>query len=172
MSRLRRFLSPQVADLVRSGDEAALDSHRREIVVLFCDLRGFTAFAESSEPEEVMDVLGGYHRALGELIHHHEGTLERFTGDGLMVFFNDPVPCDDPAARAVRLALDMRDRVSELEARLVAARARPGLLGRAGAGLRHARPGRLRGPVRLRRHRHASPTWRRGCAPRRRRVRC
>ena len=115
MSRLRRFLSPQVADLVRSGDEAALDSHRREIVVLFCDLRGFTAFAESSEPEEVMDVLGGYHRALGELIHHHEGTLERFTGDGLMVFFNDPVPCDDPAARAVRLALDMRARVSELE---------------------------------------------------------
>ena len=116
MGRLRRFLSPQVADLVRTGDETALDSHRREIVVLFCDLRGFTAFAESSEPEEVMDVLGGYHRALGELIHHHEGTLERFTGDGLMVFFNDPVPCDDPAERAVRLALDMRSRVRELEA--------------------------------------------------------
>jgi adenylate cyclase len=115
MGRLRRFLSPQVAELVRSGDESALLSHRREVVVLFCDLRGFTAFAESSEPEEVMGVLGSYHEALGRLIHHHEGTLERFTGDGLMVFFNDPVPCDDPVERAVRLGLDMRERVRELE---------------------------------------------------------
>ncbi len=115
MGRLRRFLSPQVADLVRSGDESALNSHRREIVVLFCDLRGFTSFAESSEPEEVMGVLGGYHAVLGELIHRYEGTLERFTGDGLMVFFNDPVPCDDPTERAVRMALAMRDQVRDLE---------------------------------------------------------
>ena len=115
VGRLHRFLAPQVADLVRSGDESALASHRREIVVLFCDLRGFTRFAESSEPEEVMGVLREYHEALGELIHQHEGTLERFTGDGLMVFFNDPVPCDDPAQRAVRLGLDMRERVRRLE---------------------------------------------------------
>jgi len=115
MGRLRRFLAPQVAELVRSGDESALRSHRREIVVLFCDLCGFTSFAESSEPEEVMGVLGEYHEALGELIHRYEGTLERFTGDGLMVFFNDPLPCDEPALRAVRMALDMRQRVRKLE---------------------------------------------------------
>jgi adenylate cyclase len=90
MNRLRRFLSPQVAELViNSGDDSVLGSHRREIVVVFCDLRGFTSFAESSEPEEVMGVLSEYHKALGELIFRYEGTLERFTGDGLMVFFND-----------------------------------------------------------------------------------
>ncbi len=115
MNRLRRFLPPQVADLVMdSGDEGVLGSHRREIVVVFCDLRGFTAFAESSEPEEVMGVLGEYHAALGELIDRFEGTLERFTGDGLMVFFNDPIPCDDPAGRAVGMAIAMRQRVDEL----------------------------------------------------------
>jgi adenylate cyclase len=115
MSRLRRFLSPQVADLViNSGDESVLGSHRREIVVVFCDLRGFTAFAESSEPEEVMGVLGQYHAALGELIFRYEGTLERFTGDGLMVFFNDPIPLEDPTQRAVEMALVMRDRVAGL----------------------------------------------------------
>jgi class 3 adenylate cyclase len=115
MSRLRRFLSPQVADLViNSGDESVLGSHRREIVVVFCDLRGFTAFAESSEPEEVMGVLGEYHAALGELIFRYEGTLERFTGDGLMVFFNDPIPLEDPTQRAVEMALVMRDRVAGL----------------------------------------------------------
>ena len=93
MNRLRRFLSPQVAELViNSGDDSFLRSHRREIVVVFCDLRGFTPFAESSEPEEVMAVLEEYHAALGELIYRYEGTLERFTGDGLMVFFNDPIP--------------------------------------------------------------------------------
>jgi class 3 adenylate cyclase len=113
--RLRRFLAPQVADLVLSaGDESVLDSHRREIVVVFCDLRGFTRFAESSEPEEVMAVLKEYHAAIGDLIFRFEGTLERFTGDGVMVFFNDPVPCDDPALRAVRMALAMRSRVREL----------------------------------------------------------
>ncbi|HEX5907368.1 MAG TPA: response regulator [Propionibacteriaceae bacterium] len=117
MKRLRRFLSPQVAELViNSGDDSVLGSHRREIVVVFCDLRGFTAFAESSEPEEVMGVLGEYHAALGELIFRYEGTLERFTGDGLMVFFNDPIPLDDPTQRAVEMALAMRDRVAGLVA--------------------------------------------------------
>ena len=115
MNRLRRFLSPQVAELViSSGDDSFLGSHRREIVVVFCDLRGFTAFAESSEPEEVMGVLSEYHTALGELIFRYEGTLERFTGDGLMVFFNDPIPLDKPAQRAVEMALTMRDRVGTL----------------------------------------------------------
>ncbi|MET0787900.1 MAG: response regulator [Cellulomonas sp.] len=115
LSRLRRFLPPQLADLViDSGDESLLDSHRREIVVVFCDLRGFTPFAEQSEPEEVMSVLREYHRALGELIDEYEGTLERFTGDGLMVFFNDPVTCEDPAWRAVAMAMAMQDRVAAL----------------------------------------------------------
>jgi class 3 adenylate cyclase len=115
MNRLRRFLSPQVADLViNSGDDSILGSHRREIVVVFCDLRGFTAFAESSEPEEVMGVLREYHAALGELIFRYEGTLERFTGDGLMVFFNDPITLEEPAQRAVEMALAMRDRVAGL----------------------------------------------------------
>jgi adenylate cyclase len=115
MNRLRRFLSPQVAELViNSGDDSVLGSHRREIVVVFCDLRGFTSFAESSEPEEVMGVLSEYHTALGELIFRYEGTLERFTGDGLMVFFNDPIPLDKPAQRAVEMALAMRDRVRTL----------------------------------------------------------
>lgn len=115
LGRLRRFLSPQLAELVvDGGDDSFLRSHRREIVVVFCDLRGFTPFAEASEPEEVMEVLGTYHRALGELIHRYEGTLERFTGDGLMVFFNDPLPCPDASARAVRMAVDMRERVRSL----------------------------------------------------------
>jgi len=115
VSRLRRFLPPQLAELVvDSGDESFLDSHRREIVVVFCDLRQFTSFAESSEPEEVMAVLKEYHAALGEVIFEYEGTLERFTGDGLMVFFNDPIPCDDPPERAVRMAVAMRDKVADL----------------------------------------------------------
>ena len=115
INRLRRFLSPQVAELViNSGDDSFLGSHRREIVVVFCDLRGFTAFAESSEPEEVMTILAEYHAALGELIFRYQGTLERFTGDGLMVFFNDPIPLDEPAHRAVEMALAMRDRVEML----------------------------------------------------------
>ncbi|MGZ4596717.1 MAG: response regulator, partial [Actinomycetes bacterium] len=115
IGRLRRFLSPQVAQLVTdSGDESMLESHRRDIVVLFCDLRGFTQFAETNEPEEVMGVLTEYFEALGDLIFRFEGTLERFTGDGLMVFFNDPLPCDDAAERAVRMADAMRTRVREL----------------------------------------------------------
>jgi adenylate cyclase len=114
-NRLRRFLSPQLADLV-VGDETLLGSHRREIVVVFTDLRNFTPFAETSEPEEVMGVLSEYHRAIGTLVHAYEGTLERFTGDGIMVFFNDPITCDDPAERAVRMALELRDAVKELSA--------------------------------------------------------
>jgi adenylate cyclase len=115
VNRLRRFLSPQVAELViNSGDDSFLRSHRREIVVVFCDLRGFTSFAESSEPEEVMSVLSEYHATLGELIFRYQGTLERFTGDGLMVFFNDPIPLDEPARRAVEMALAMHDQVETL----------------------------------------------------------
>jgi adenylate cyclase len=115
LGRLRRFLSPQLADLVvSSGDDSFLESHRREITVVFCDLRGFTAFAETVEPEDVLHVLGEYHAALGDLVHRFEGTLERFTGDGLMVFFNDPLPCPDAPERAVRMAVAMRGRVSQL----------------------------------------------------------
>jgi class 3 adenylate cyclase/CheY-like chemotaxis protein len=115
MGRLRRFLSPQLAELiVDTGDESFLESHRREIVVVFCDLRGFTPFAEASEPEEVMGVLDEYFAALGDLIFRFEGTLERFAGDGLMVFFNDPVRCDDGPARAIRMSVAMRTRVRGL----------------------------------------------------------
>jgi adenylate cyclase len=115
VGRLRRFLSPQLADLVvDSGDESFLESHRREIVVVFCDLRGFTAFAETAEPEEVMAVLSQYHHALGDLIFRFEGTLERFAGDGLMVFFNDPLPCENAPARAIRMAVAMRTRARDL----------------------------------------------------------
>lgn len=115
VGRLRRFLSPQIADLVVSaGDEAMLESHRREITAVFCDLRGFTAFADAVEPEEVMFVLGQYHEALGELIHRFKGTLEQISGDGLMVFFNDPLPCPDAPDRAVCMAVAMRNRVWEL----------------------------------------------------------
>lgn len=117
IGRLRRFFSPQVAELIVStGEERLLESHRREVTVVFCDLRGFTAFSETTEPEEVMRILREYHTALGELIFRFEGTLERFAGDGLMVFFNDPVPCPDPVARAVRMAVAMRQRVGELAA--------------------------------------------------------
>ena len=115
MGRLRRFLSPQLADLVvSSGDESFLDSHRRDITVVFCDLRAFTAFAETAEPEEVMGVLNDYYQALGDLVTRFEGTLERFTGDGLMVFFNDPLPCEDAPLRAVRMAVAMRNRIQGL----------------------------------------------------------
>jgi adenylate cyclase len=116
VSRLQRFLAPQVAKVIASSDgqEAALASHRREVTVVFCDLRGFTAFTEGSEPEEVMGVLHDYHTNLGELIFRYEGTLDRFAGDGIMVVFNDPIPCADHTERAVRLSLDMRDRVEAL----------------------------------------------------------
>ena len=112
--RLKRFFSPQVAEVLSAGDESVLASHRREITVVFCDLRGFTAFAEAADPGEVMQLLRDYHAILGPLIARYEGTLERFTGDGLMVFFNDPVPCPDPALRAVRLAAEARESVQRL----------------------------------------------------------
>jgi class 3 adenylate cyclase/CheY-like chemotaxis protein len=116
MSRLKRFLSPQIADLVAAsgGAQSLLESHRREVTVLFCDLRGFTAFTELAEPEEVMKVLNEYHRALGSHIDHYEGTLERFAGDGMLTLFNDPLPCPDHAERAVRMAIDMQASVREL----------------------------------------------------------
>jgi class 3 adenylate cyclase/CheY-like chemotaxis protein len=117
LGRLKRFFSPQLAELIVAGGAAdPLQTHRREVTVAFLDLRGFTAFAETADPEEVMDVLREYHAGMGRLILTHEGTLERFTGDGMMVFFNDPVPVPDPGERAVRMALAMRERVAELEA--------------------------------------------------------
>ncbi|MDP9258137.1 MAG: response regulator [Actinomycetota bacterium] len=118
VGRLKRFLPPQLVDLVvSSGDDSFLQSHRREITVVFCDLRRFTAFADAVEPEDVMDVLGQYHAALGDLVHRFEGTLERFIGDGLMVIFNDPVPCDDAPLRAVRMAVAMQNGVGQLAER-------------------------------------------------------
>ena len=115
VGRLRRFLSPQVAGLVvESGDDTFLESHRSEITAVYCDLRGFTTFAETAEPEEVMSVLREYHEALGDLVFRFEGTLEHFAGDGLLVFFNDPIPCPDAPERAVRMAVAMRGRVAEL----------------------------------------------------------
>ena len=110
IGRLQRFLAPQVAQMIASSEapEAVLASHRREITVMFCDLRGFTAFTETSEPEEVLAVLHEYHENLGKLIFQYEGTLDRFAGDGIMIVFNDPIPVADHTERAVRLALDMR----------------------------------------------------------------
>ena len=115
MSRLRRFLPPQVADLiVASGSEKQLESHRREITALFCDLRGFTGFTESADAEDVMALLRDYHAAIGEIIIKYNGTLERYAGDGVMVVFNDPVPVENPALQAVLMALEMRDAIGAL----------------------------------------------------------
>jgi class 3 adenylate cyclase len=113
VGRLKRFLAPQLAELIVSqGDEQILESHRREIVVVFCDLRGYTGFTETAEPEEVLEFLRQYHGALGPLVSQFEGTLDQFSGDGILVFFNDPVPCPDPAERAVKMA--MREAAREL----------------------------------------------------------
>ena len=110
IGRLRRFFSPQLAELIISGGaDDPLKSHRREITVVYVDMRGFTAFAESAEPEEVMSVLREYHQATGKLIQEYEGTLEHFTGDGMTILFNDPVPVPNPAERAVRMALAIRE---------------------------------------------------------------
>ena len=115
VGRLKRFLAPQLAELIVShGDEKILESHRREIVVVFCDLRGYTAFTETAEPEEVLDFLREYHGALGPLVSQFEGTLDQFSGDGIMVFFNDPVPIPDPAERAVKMAMAMRKAAGDL----------------------------------------------------------
>ena len=115
LGRLKRFFSPQLAELiVAGGADDPLKTHRREVTVVFLDLRGFTAFAETAEPEEVMGVLREYHAEMGRLILEHEGTLERFTGDGMMIFFNDPVEVPNPAERAIRMAVAMRDRIDTL----------------------------------------------------------
>src|SRR6516164_3250373 len=115
VGRLKRFLAPQLAELIVSqGDEKILESHRQEIVVVFCDLRGYTAFTETAEPEDQFEFLRQYHGAFGPLITEFEGTLDHFSGDGIMVFFNDPVPCPDPAERAVKMAMAMREAASEL----------------------------------------------------------
>lgn len=117
IGRLKRFLAPQLAELIVSrGDEKALESHRREIVVVFCDLRGYTAFTETAEPEEVLEFLRQYHGALGPLVSQFEGTLDQFSGDGIMVFFNDPVPIPDAAERAVKMATAMREAARSLTA--------------------------------------------------------
>jgi adenylate cyclase len=117
MDRLKRFLPPQVAELIlTSGDDRVLDSHRREVTVVFCDLRGFTAFAETSEPEEVMGILRDYHAAVGGIIHKFQGTIEHFAGDGVMVMLNDPLPCPEPCVAAVRMAAEMRAVVGGLTA--------------------------------------------------------
>jgi class 3 adenylate cyclase/CheY-like chemotaxis protein len=114
MERLKRYLSPQVAKRISANEEELFKTHRREVTVVFLDLRGFTAFSDSAEPEEVMDFLRHYHAEMGALVFQYEGTLERFMGDGMVVVFNDPIPCADHVQRAARMSLDMRNRVKEL----------------------------------------------------------
>ena len=155
MGRLRRFLPPQVADLiVASGTEKLLESHRREITALFCDLRGFTGFSESSDPEDVMALLRDYHAAIGQIVIKYSGTLERYAGDGVMVVFNDPVPVENPALQAVLMALEMRYAIGGL----IETWHRWGHDIGFGIGIAHgvcdARHNRFRGTLRLCRHRH------------------
>ena len=115
MNRLKRYLSPQIAEtILKSDDDNLFKSHRREITAVFLDLRGFTAFSNSAEPEEVMALLRSYHTEMGKLIFRFQGTVEHFLGDGIMVFFNDPTPCEDHTERAVRMALEMRARINDL----------------------------------------------------------
>src|SRR5205823_13423456 len=117
MGALKRFLAPQLAELIIArGEDSVLQTHRRDIVVVFGDLRGYTAFAETAEPEELLDLLNAYHAAVGPIVTRSEGTLDHFSGDGIMVFFNDPLPCPDPAERAVRMAVEMREAVGRLQA--------------------------------------------------------
>jgi class 3 adenylate cyclase len=116
LDRLKRFLAPEIADLITStGKESMLDSHRSYIATLFCDIRDFTALSERIEPEDVMNVLQGYHERLGRLVAQHQGTIGYRAGDGLMVFFNDPIPCEDPVLKAVNLAMDMRDLFNDMK---------------------------------------------------------
>ena len=114
MERLRRYLSPQIAETILGNEAALFKTHRREITVVFLDLRGFTAFSDSAEPEEVMDCLRHYHAEMGKLVFKYEGTLERFMGDGMVVIFNDPMPCENHSQTAARMAIEMRNRVKEL----------------------------------------------------------
>jgi adenylate cyclase len=117
MARLKRYFSPQVADSVlEKDDDSMFKTHRREITVVFLDLRGFTAFSDSAEPEEIMELLRSYHAVMGNLVFKYEGTLERFAGDGIMIFFNDPIACEDHTERAVRMAVAMRAEARELRA--------------------------------------------------------
>jgi class 3 adenylate cyclase len=116
MSRLKRYLSPQIAETILGEDDALFKTHRREITIVFLDLRGFTAFSDSAEPEEVMEFLRHYHGEMGRLVFKFEGTLERFVGDGIVIIFNDPILCENHADKAARMALEMRDRVKELRA--------------------------------------------------------
>jgi adenylate cyclase len=114
-TELSRFLSPQISSLISSADgERLLAGHRRQITVAFCDLRGFTSFAEQADPEELFGVLGDYHRMMGEAITEHGGTLEHFAGDGVMIYFNDPIEQEDHVERAVRMAMAMRDRFQSI----------------------------------------------------------
>ncbi|MCA9829814.1 MAG: response regulator [Dehalococcoidia bacterium] len=114
LSKLRRFLPPQIVDLIVSGGEEQLSSHRRDITVVFCDLRGFTSFSETAEPEDVMDVLHELHEAVCPIVFDRGGTLAHFTGDGMMIFLNDPISSDNPALQGVRLGMEMRDRAAQL----------------------------------------------------------
>ncbi len=116
LRRLERFLPPQLAEVVRRSGETRLESHRSDVAILFCDLRGFTAFSETAEPEDVMTVLRELHEALVPLVFAHDGTLAQFTGDGMMVIFNDPLPCEDPVYKAVHLGIEMVGRAGELSA--------------------------------------------------------
>jgi adenylate cyclase len=117
LERMKGFFSPQIAELISGDGSGLLEPHRRRVTVVFLDLRGFTTFAETAEPEEMMELLREYHAEMGRLVLEHEGTLERFTGDGLMIFFNDPIEIDEPEAHAIAMALRMRERASELLAR-------------------------------------------------------
>ncbi len=172
VGRLRRFLAPQLAQaIVSAGDESILGNHRREIVAMFCDLRGFTAFSETSEPEDIMQLLAEYHGAVGPLIREHEGTLDRFTGDGMMVFFNDPLPCPDAPERASKLAIAMRDAVARLA---LVWRRRGHQLGFASAW-RRVTPrwaGSASRTASTTRRSAPSSIWRRGSAPRPRMDKC
>ena len=154
LGRLKRFFSPQLAELiVAGGAEDPLKTHRRDITVVFLDLRGFTAFTESAEPEEVIDVLHEYHAEMGRIIVAHEGTIERFAGDGIMVFFNDPVPLANPAEHAVQMALEMRERFASLAEDWRRQGFELGHRHRHRAGLRHHRRDRFRRALGLRRDR-------------------
>ena len=114
MARLKRYLSPQIAETILGQDDDLFRTHRREITIVFLDLRGFTAFSDSAEPEEVMEFLRHYHAEMGKLVFKFAGTLERFMGDGIVIIFNDPIPCEDHPQHATLMALEMRDRVKEL----------------------------------------------------------
>jgi adenylate cyclase len=116
LERLKRFFSPQVAEVVASDREGLLRPHRRDVTVVFVDLRGFTSFTETSEPEDLMSVLREHHREMGRLVLKYDGTLERFSGDGIVIFFNDPVRIPNPEERAVQMAVEMRTAMKSLRA--------------------------------------------------------